>query len=218
MNFKPSKHDRPVFGKLASEYGLTYYGTVIPDEVDDYIPVRGMTASPEQIDDNYTTGTVAGYNVQLLQRSHDVYLPDSRRVNRTWTVCQVDLKQRHIPHFIIGSKGKPSNDDSSLASYLRMYEINLDSLGRVIADDFAHKFAVYISPQDIQSVQEFFSPEAQAMLSLNLSDTDIEINDNRLYTYNHHRPIELTDLDKQLRISIWLAKHIDSSVNLDNNL
>ena len=59
MNFRPSKHDRPVFGKLASEYSLTYYGTVVPSESDDYLPIRGITASPEQVDDNYTTGVIS---------------------------------------------------------------------------------------------------------------------------------------------------------------
>ena len=32
MQFRPSKNDRPVFGKLANEYNLTYYGTVVPDD------------------------------------------------------------------------------------------------------------------------------------------------------------------------------------------
>ena len=210
MNFKPSKNDRPVFGKLTSEYGLTYYGTVIPTELDDYIPVRGMTASPEQIDDNYTAGTVAGYNVQLLQRSHDVYLTDNRRVNRTWTICQADLHVAKLPHMIIGGKDKTTGDESVLASYLRMYEINLDSLGCPIADDFASKFAVYISPQDVQDVQAIFTPEFQAMLSLHFADTDFEVDGNKLYSYSAHRPIQLTDLDRQLRITIWLAKHIDN--------
>ena len=210
MNFKPSKHDRPTFGKLASEYGLTYYGTVIPTDLDDYIPVRGMTASPEQIDDNYTTGTVAGYNVQLLQRSHDVYLADNRRVNRTWTICQVDLHSSTLPHMIIGGKNKVTGDESALASYLRMYEINPSSLGRPIADDFADKFAIYISPQDITDVQAIFTPEFQAMLSLHFADTDFEIDDNKLYSYTTHNPIQLTTLDRQLRITVWLAKHIDS--------
>lgn len=211
MNFKPSEHDRPVFGKLASEYNLTYYGTVIPTELDDYIPVRGMTASPEQIDDNYTAGVVAGYKTQILQRSHDVYLADNRRVNRTWTVCQVDLHAAQLPHMIIGGKDKSTGDESVLASYLRMYEINPDSLGRPIADDFANKFAIYVSPQDIQDVQAIFTPEFQAMLSLHFADTDFEIDDSKLYSYTTHRPTRLTDLDRQLRISIWLAKHIDNA-------
>lgn len=211
MNFKPSKHDRPVFGKLASEYNLTYYGTVIPTELDDYIPVRGMTASPEQIDDNYTAGVVTGYKTQILQRSHDVYLADNRRVNRTWTVCQVDLHAAQLPHMIIGGKDKSTGDESVLASYLRMYEINPDSLGRPIADDFANKFAIYVSPQDIQDVQAIFTPEFQAMLSLHFADTDFEIDDSKLYSYTTHRPTRLTDLDRQLRISIWLAKHIDNA-------
>lgn len=210
MIFKPSKHDRPVFGKLASEYNLTYYGTIVPTEIDDYTPVRGITASPEQTDDNYTSGNVAGYNVQLLQRNHDVYLHDNRRVNRTWTICQIDLKNHGLPHLIIGAKAKGTDDESALASYLRMYEINLDSIGQTITDDFADKFAVYISPQDIQAVQPLFSPELQAMLSIHFAHTDFEINDNHLYVYTSQYPAQLSTLDRQLRIAVWLAKYIDT--------
>lgn len=216
MIFKPSKHDRPVFGKLANEYNLTYYGTVVPTENDDYIPVRGMTASPEQIDDNYAAGVVANHPVQLLQRSHDIYLTDNRRVSRTWTICQVNLnKELDLPHMIIGGKAKSTSDESALASYLRMYEINLSSLGVPIADDFANKFAVYISPQDIQDVQAIFTPELQAMLSIHFAGTDFEIEGNKLYVYSITYPAQLTTLDKQLRIAIWLAKHIESTKTID---
>lgn len=209
MNFHPSRHDRPIFGKLVSEYNLTYYGTVIPGEADDYIPVRGMTASPEQIDDNYTAGHVANYNVQLLQRSHSVYLPNNRRINHTWTICQVDLRATELPHLIICGKHKPLNDDSILAIYLRMYEINPASLGQTISDDFADKFAVYVSPQDIQMVSPLFQSDLQAMLSVHFADTDFEINNDKLYVYISKRPLQLRDLDRQLRIAIWLARYID---------
>ncbi|MDO4271568.1 MAG: hypothetical protein Q4C83_01115 [Candidatus Saccharibacteria bacterium] len=206
MIFKPSKHDRATFGKIASEYNLTYYGTIIPSEADDYTPVRGMTASPEQIDDNYTAGIVAGFNVQLLQRNHDVYITNNRKANRTWTIVQIDLAGFRVPHLIIGSNSKPSGDDLTLASYLRMYEIDLASLNTTIADDFANKFAVYVSPQKIQSVASLFTPELQAMLSIHFADYDFEIDGDKLYVYTTKLPLVLTDLDKQLRIAIWLAK------------
>lgn len=210
MQFRPSKHDRPTFGKLASQYNLTYYGTIIPDESNDYIPVRGMTASPEQVDDNYTVGTVADYHVQLLQRGHDVYLPDNRRAYRTWTICQVDLKQANLPHLIIGGKDKSTNDEATLASYLRMYEIDLSSLGSAIAPDFAAKFAVYVSPQDIATVCSLFTPELQAMLAVHFPDHDFEIDGRHLYVYSVHQPLTLNALDKQLRIGLWLAQQIDA--------
>lgn len=209
MIFKPSKHDRPVFGKLANEYSLTYYGTVVPTEVDDYIPVRGITASPEQIDDNYTAGKLAGYNVQLLQRSHNVYLQDNRKVNRTWTICQTDLHCTGLPHLLISSRTKPTGDESVLASYLRMYEINLNSLGCTIAEDFADKFSIYVTPQDVQVVRPIFTPEFQAMLSIHFAHTDFELNDKHLYVYTSRLPVLLTELDRQLRISIWLAQYMD---------
>ena len=208
MNFRPSKHDRATFGKIASEYDLTYYGTMMADSTDGYVPVRGITASPEQVDDNYTTGTLANYPVQLLQRSHDIYLRDNRRVHRTWTICHTDLHV-DLPHLIIGSRHKRSGDESTLASYLRMYEISLDSLGCPIADDFANKFAVYVSPQDIQVVQAIFTPEFQAMLSVHFADNDFEIDGRNLYAYATKQPLTLTDLDHQLRIIIWLAQYLD---------
>lgn len=215
MIFKPSKHDRSVFGKLANEYGLTYFGTIVPTEVDDYTPVRGITASPEQIDDNYTSGNINGYNVRLLQRNHDLYLPDNRKVNRTWTICQTLLNAVTTPHIIICAKNKPSGNDQALTAYLRMYEISYNSLNCPIADDFANKFAIYVSPQNIDDVRRIITPELQAMLSVNFSDMDFELIDNELFIYSAKQPLTLNDLDKLLRLGVWLARVIENSLSSD---
>ena len=215
MIFKPSKHDRSVFGKLASEYGLTYFGTIVPTEVDDYTPVRGITASPEQIDDNYTSGNINGYNVRLLQRNHDLYLLDNRKVNRTWTICQTLLNVVTTPHIIICAKNKPSGNGQALTSYLRMYEISYNSLNCPVADDFANKFAIYVSPQNVDDVRKIMTPELQAMLSVNFCDMDFELIDNELFIYSTKQPLTLNDLDKLLRLGVWLARVIENSLSSD---
>lgn len=208
MNFRPSKHDRATFGKIASQYNLTYFGTVMPDQQQDYLPVRGMTASPEQVDDNYTAGRIAGFPVQLLQRSHDVYLRDNRRVRRVWTITQIDLPSPRWPHAIIGGKDKQTGEESILASYLRMYEINLAGLGPAVAPEFIDKFAVYISPQDIDYLPQLLTPDIQAMLALHFADHDFEIDGDKLYVYSTSQPLTVITLDRQLRIAIWLAKQL----------
>ncbi len=208
MNFRPSKHDRPVFGKLASEYSLTYYGTVVPSESDDYLPIRGITASPEQVDDNYTTGVISGYEVHLLQRTHDIYTKAGDRLERTWTICHTGLVRHTMPHLLICSKSKRISDDQTLASYLRMYEIDLASFGSPIADDFADKFAIFLTPKDIPVASRLLTPEFQAMLSINFSNYDFELDGQDIYIYGYDQPLELVKLDRQLRGLVWLAETI----------
>ena len=205
MNFRPSKHDRPVFGKLASEYSLTYYGTVVPSESDDYLPIRGITASPEQVDDNYTTGVISGYEVHLLQRTHDIYTKTGDRLERTWTICHTGLVRHTMPHLLICSKSKRISDDQTLASYLRMYETDLASFGSPIADDFADKFAIFLTPKDIPVASRLLTPEFQAMLSINFSGYDFELDGQDIYIYGYDQPLELVKLDRQLRGLVWLA-------------
>lgn len=210
MRFKPSRQDRPTFGKLADEYGLTYFGTVIPSEENDYVPVRGLTASPEQVDDNYTNGIVAGYEVQLLQRSHDIFTPDNRQLYRTWTVCCVKLHKAELVHVLLSGLNKDNADGSLFASYLRMNEIDMSSLGDSAIEQFKRAFALYISPSDIAEFERVMTRELQIMLSAHFAGVDFEFDGSNIYIYCVESPLQLVSLDKMLRIIVWLAKYIDS--------
>lgn len=208
MIFKPSKHDRPIFGKLASQYNLTYFGTVAPEEYDDHNLVRGLTASPEQVDDNYTSGKIAGFDVIVLQRSHDIFDVKKGRKPQTWSMVQLDLGNVSLPRAFIGGKNKSDQYGSTLASYLRMYEIDPSSLTNPSIKQFGDAFAVYASASDMVTLRKILSPLVQNMLSAHFSACDFELFDNKLIAYTTERPLKLTTIDKLLRISVWLARQI----------
>lgn len=216
MRFKPSRRDRDVFGKIASEYDLTYFGTATPEEESDYLPVMGLTASPEQTDDNYVSGMVAGYPVKLLQRSHDIYTPDNRKIYRTWSICNIKLHRARLPRVIIGGLNKPDRDGFVLASYLRIYEISPQSLGDKILPRFARNFAIYVSPSDIDALRRILTRDLQVMLFSYFDNVDFEIDVDDLYIYNTKSPITLVDLDKMIRVAVWIARLLDSQSNKYN--
>lgn len=110
-----------------------------------------------------------------------------------------------MPHLLICSKSKRISDDQTLASYLRMYEIDLAGFGSPIADDFADKFAIFLTPKDIPVASRLLTPEFQAMLSINFSSYDFELDGQDIYIYGYDQPLELVKLDRQLRGLVWLA-------------
>ncbi len=208
MKFRPSKYDRPAFGKMASQYGLVYYGTAIAGRDADYTPVRGITASPDQIDENYTTGYAGGHRVHLLQRSHNLYGAggDTRR---TWTICQVDMNQALMPHIYLHNRNNDQGHGVSLISYLPMYELDSASLSCPLVDSFVKQFAIYVLPEDIARLEKVLTVDVQNMLAAYFTDIDVEFNFKKVYLYSLAYPTHLITLDKMLRIGVWLANKID---------
>lgn len=210
MKFRPSRYDRPTFGKICAEYNMTYYGTAIPQSDADYIPVRGLTASPDQTDDNYASGIIGDYPVQLLQRTHDVYLPDKPLTTQTWTISEISLRSSNLPHMYLNGLADHDDYSAMLISFLRMYEIDLNSLSQPILDKFREHFSLYIAPDDIPALQHLFSLRVQNMLATYFTNIDIELTDNKLLVYSIEKPIELSTIDKMLRVGLWLARQIDN--------
>lgn len=209
MKFKPSPHSTN-FRKIAKQYQLTYYGTIDPTHSPDYLSVRGVTASPDQLDYNYCAGTIYNYPVQLLQRRGPAYLNDGAVTRRTWTVCQVTLPKIDLPHIFISSRDRISIDDYSIANFLPLSELKDGQLPITLADGFLYKCAVYYEPIDGYKLSNILTPEFQAMLTLHFRYYDIELFNNKLIIYSTKQPPQPIDLDKQLRLSIWLARFIYS--------
>lgn len=207
MNFRPSKHDRADFGKLASQYSLTYYGTVIPENDTDYLPVRGLTASPEQVDDNYCAGSISGIFTEVLQRSHDIIDRTGKTKRLACTIVAVD-SPTVLPHLIIAHRGEHNVLAADLISYLRIYEIKPSEFRVSIAEDFANKFAIYSTRSDSEEMGILLQPDLQAMLSVHFAHFDYEFVDKKLYVYSGIPHPKLIDLDHQVRVAIWLAKRI----------
>jgi len=208
MRFLPSRSDRKIFGEIANEYDLVYFGDVDPRVDADYKVVRGLTASPNVHDQNYTTGNVYDYEVAFLQRSRQVVMVDGQKATRKWTILQVQLKQAHMPHFLIDERKRTGEYGSNLAATQRWQEINWQGLTPV-SDEFVAAFAIYAQPHSVAEIFAVLTPDVQTMLASHFSDFDYEFDDDQMIVYATNAEITLQTLDHMLRVGLWLARILD---------
>jgi len=210
MRFMPSRTDRRVFGKIAEEYDLVYFGTVDPRVDADYVAVRGLTASPHQLDENYTAGNVYDYAVAFLQRARTVRLVNGQNQRRRWTILQIQLHSRNWPLIVINGRSRSEEYGALLASYFRLSEIGRSQLPPA-AVDFAGMFAVYARLESVGTVAQLFTPEMQAMLVTYFAAFDYELKDDKLIIYSTNTDVTLDILDRMLRVGLWWARQIDAA-------
>ena len=210
MRFMPSRHDRKVFGKIAEEYDLVYFGTVDPRVDHDYVAVRGLTAQPNQIEENYTTGNVYDYEVAFLQRSRNAKLPNGVNEKKHWTILQVQLRSGGWPRIFIDGRSRAEEYGALVASYLRLSEIGWQNLANSAVTNFPQTFATYARLEDVGLVQKVLSSDVQAMLATHFTAFDYELVEDKLIIYATNTEINLEILDHMLRVGLWFARHIDA--------
>jgi hypothetical protein len=218
MKFLPSRHNRAVFGEIAEEYDLVYFGRVDPREDADYQPVRGLTANPHQIDENVTIGNVYDYAVVFLQRSRMAWQPNSaaksgrkakNQAEKTWTILQIQLKNTRAPHVFVESRAGGSTGGQA-ATWLRMTEIAPISLP-IRDNDFSLQFQVFTRTENTHWLKYILSAEVEAMLAAHFAHFDYELRADKLLVYYTGDTIDLQILDHMLRIGLWWARILDQT-------
>jgi hypothetical protein len=207
MRFNPSRQNRKIFGKIAEEYDLVYFGTVDPQVDSDYKAVRGVTAAAKQLDDNYTTGNVYDYEVAFLQRARQVRLVNGQTAKRQWTILQVQLKQADLPHIFIDEQARTEEFGSLIISFLRLSQLADQHFS---SPNFNQTFAVYARPESLSQLYQILTPEVQDMLAAHFRAFDYEIEGDKLLVYATNIELSLQTLDQMLRVGLWLARHLDS--------
>ena len=208
MRFLPTKNTaRRVFGQIANEYDLVYFGTVDPRIDHDYKIVGGLTASPYTRDENYTTGDVYDYEVAFLQRSREVITTSDIKQRRQWTILQVNFKKATVPHFLVDGRRRTEEYGALLASTQRWREIGWQHITN--GAKFTRIFATYAAPLDVETISSFLTEEVQTMLATYFSEFDYEFQGNKLLVYATNAKVDLQMLDRMLRVGLWLARQLD---------
>lgn len=210
MKFLPSSTNRKVFGQVANQYNMVYFGTVSQSEDEDYHMVRGLTLSPNMRDENYCVGSVFDYDVVMLERSSAVQLPQKSRQRYHWVILQIDLKHTYLPHiFIDGARRDNELYGSLLAQFLRLQSVGYQHFPADDNGKFNSLFSVYTQPDAVGTIEQIFTPEVTAMLSAHFSQFDFEMQDDTLIVYSTDRKVTAQLLDMMLRAGMWLARQLD---------
>ena len=233
MKFLPSQTDRAIFGKIASEYDLVYFGQVDPRADIDYDQIRGITVDADTKDENYTTGDVYDYNVTFLQRAHKICrfpsdynakIFNKSKVKKKFTkkksalniskcsttILQVKLHNAHLPHVFISGRSRLEEYEMQIRASERWQEIAKQNLASTkMLNDFANIFAVFIVMTNVQWLEYILNSEAQAMLATHFTKFDYEIFDDKILVYCANREIDVNILSHMLRIGLWWARELD---------
>ncbi|MCL2451823.1 hypothetical protein FWD20_03040 [Candidatus Saccharibacteria bacterium] len=209
MKFRPSKTNRRAFSKIAEEYDLVYFGHINPKIDTDYKMVRGLTASSDIVDENYTTGNVYDYEVAFLQRQKKVRTLSGEQKKRQWTILQIQLKKVRLPHFLVDGRRRTEEYGALLASTQRWREIGWQH----VADhpEFPRVFATYAQPLDVAAIMAILTREVQDTLATHFSGFDYEFEADKLIVYATDTEVDLQTLDHMLRVGLWLARHLDAT-------
>ena len=205
---------RHVITRFTDKLGLTYFGSV-NQRIDDHKVVRGFTVSQSHQDDHYSVGTVADYDITIVDRSDVVWNADSTISIYNWIIMEFDLKTEHdLPHFFISAKGhdiKPYK--SFFTAFPAIKEIHLGSMERYTAE-FTSRYNMYSRPNMAIKTQHLLPPSVARIMAAHFWPLSAEQNEHKLYVYSVNQRITLGLLETMLENGLWLASHLDHQSEL----
>ena len=202
-----SHSNRRLFGKIAKEYNLVYFGNVNPKVDTDYKMVRGVTVSPDVRDENYTVGTVGEHEIVFLERTHKVEVARGKWNKYHWTMLQITVKDIDIPHIFVDSFYRRTTIGNLIMSVLRLPEIPWQNFSPDA--NFSKAFTLYARPHAIQFVRKLFMIDMQKNLMEDFYKFDFELFNDKIIVYATNQKIDLPVLHHMLRAGLLLAKKIE---------
>jgi len=213
MKFFPSSTNRKVFGQLANEYDLVYFGRVDYKLDEDYRPIGGITLTRGATDENFVSGDVYEYPVALLERLVSFKI-GSRKESHHWTILQIQLQRAvDYPHMVLLGRARSTNYAAILTTGAGLNRIDWQSFGPT-NPDFANKFNLFSRAENVTWLNYLIAPNVQAMLATHFSAFDYEIRGNQLFVYSvaGREEINLQMLDMILRVGLWWARSLDGII------
>ncbi len=202
-----SRITRRVMREFADKVGMVFFGYVNQND-DDHRLVRGHTVSATHADNNYSIGTLRGYDIMMVSRN-DVIMTRHRRQQRChWLICAVDLHTKiDLPHLYVGHVAR---EEAFLASYEQLHRLDI-GMYAAYPPQFLSEYAVYGVPADGIEIEQTITPEMALVIAAHFNDASIEIENNTVYLYIESQHPNEVLLEKMLSNALWLAESIDTA-------
>ena len=202
-----SRMTKRVMQEFADKVGMVFLGYVNQND-DDHRLVRGHTVSATHTDNNYSVGTLRGYDVMMVSRN-DVIMTRQRRQQRChWLVCAVDLHTKvGLPHLYVGHVAR---DEAFQASYERLHRLDV-GMYAVYPPQFLSEYGVYGIPANGIEIEQTITPEVALVIAAHFKGASIEVEDHTVYLYIESQHPDEVLLEKMLSNALWLAESIDTA-------
>jgi len=210
--FSPALRRRGVSLRAFSHaIGLVIFGSVHQHD-DEYEAIRGFTASLTHRDTHFAVGTYGDFNIRLVNRFDTVQLTSAKRIPQVWTILEIELTDRNIPHVFFVPTGREGGEYSRLyATHPTLQPINSMILSNK-SPEFHGRFQIVTNPTHSHVIETLFSSPVIVGIGNRLWPHGIEIEHGKLLIYITEHRLTKTVLEAALASGLWLADTIDDAV------
>lgn len=197
-----------ILRKFSESLGLVYFGMVHQHE-EDYVPIRGFTASLTHRDTHYAVGTYNGYNIRLVNRYDIIRVAGNPNHEQFITIIEVELETKSLPHMFFMPTGHEGGE------YSRFYAIrpNMQPLNSMILNnrspELHGRYQILSRATNAHKIEAFFTSPMIVSIGSRMWPHGIEIERGKLLVYITQHRLTKTVLDTTLASALWLAETID---------
>ena len=196
---------KQTFKQACERYDLVYFGNV-DHHSDDYDIVRGFTLGADHSDRHYSVGSFNNRDIVLMERTTTIHFPNKPSKTYTWTLLQIDLRQRELPHLILNA----NQYDEILYSNLFTKFRHLRPASPGSSVDTTHNFTVYSSLYAMDNEIQLIINSTTVALSQHYAQFDYECFSEHLIVCLPTNNPSINDVENMLKAGIWLANELDT--------
>ncbi len=206
-SLSPSAAHRKAVIDFAKRHDLVYFSSVRSDDVP---VIRGSTATAKYVDNSYSIGTHAGYDMALVDRTSVIEYENYPTSTHRWYVIQIDLHSaRDLPYIFVGTRQQTKAYYARvLVSHRQTGYISPDVLAAYGAT-FHSRYAIIGSPADIPIIHRLLTDDIVHSIATHRYPFAVEIEGSNLSVITEALAPNQQLLNKLLHYGLWFAKQID---------
>lgn len=197
--------------KFSEQLGMVYFGSVDQHD-DDHSAIRGFSASLTHSDTHYAVGTYNGHDVRIVDRLDILHIPGHDNHQQIWTIIEIDLETKEIPHVFFVPTGQKAADYARLYAtqpYLLPLNATIGVNNR--SPEFHGRYQILARATHSHPIERLFSSPIIVGIGTRFWPYGIEIQHGKLFVYITEKKLSKHDLETALTSALWLAEHINET-------
>ena len=200
-----------VIRNFAKQLGFVHFGVVDQHE-DEHNPIRGFTSSITHSDSHYAVGTYEGYDIRLVDRFDVLKIPGHENRHQLWTIFEVKLNAKGIPHIFFVPTGREAGEYARLyATQTHLQPLNSFLNSQNHSPEFHGRYQILARPTHSHHVEQVFNSPTIVNIGARFWPHGIEIENDTLYVYITQEKLTKATLDTALGSALWLADVIEET-------
>jgi len=194
-----------VLRRFYDSLGFVSFGNVSQHD-DAFDAIRGFTASLTHRDEQYGVGSFNGFDIRIVNRADTSHRRGTTASLALWTIIELELRVRSMPHIFFLPTGVPSDMFAKLfAEQPYMQPISSFSTTEHMSPEFHGRYQILGRSTRVHDIEGLITSPVSVGIGTHFWPHAIEIEHGKLYVYLPDRTLTKAKLEQALTASVWLA-------------